>query len=173
MSHKSSLSKRTGTYGKRKYQVFTVLFVLGYKYGRDNYLSTRELAIYSGIPYRSLTRVLPKWVEWEYVERRPAQSFRKHIGDYEYRLMPHGKSWLDLAKNKLHTRIDFHRELSAWFQFATRNKEFLFTCKFDKLLQLLDVVKTKIPRVAWHTVKLEYDKETKQYNVSYDDSLAS
>lgn len=173
MSHKSSLSKRTGNYGKRKYQVLRILSLTAIRRGRDGYLSTRELAIFSGVPYRSLTRCLPKWCEWEYVKRRPATYSDGHMGDYEYCIMPHGKSWLDLAEVKLRNRPLFYDELNKWFAFAQRNWYVLRTCKFDKLIELLRVVKTQLPPVTWSTIQINVDKQSKQYIINYDDSLLS
>lgn len=174
MSHKSSLSKRTGNYGKRKYLAFRILSSVAEIRGRDGYLSTKELAIYSGVPYRSLTRALPKWVEWGYVERRQVQFHNKRrLGEFEYRLLIHGKSWLDLADKKLHTRHKFYDELRRWYLFGVFNKSLLVACPFNKLVDILDVVRTKIPAVAWSSVRIRFDKKTKQYNIAYDDSLAS
>jgi len=172
MSRKSSLSRRTGSYGRRKYGVFTVLDGPAFKRGRDGYLSTRELAIYSGVPYRSLTRCLPQWVEWGYVERRPARSIRRHIGDYEYKLLVHGESWLKLANDKLHNSRKFYDELRSWYVFAVKNFDLLAKCKFNKLLDLLSVVRTKIPAPALSTVKITYDARSKHYDVEYDEDMS-
>lgn len=102
----SKLTTKRGKYGSSKVKAFTVLL----KEGR--WLSARELCLYTGIKYRSLARALPRWYAFEYVTRQPILQFGK--GDYEYKLLARGKSWLRLAEANLPNYELFIRELTAW-----------------------------------------------------------
>lgn len=167
MWRKSSLSKRRGDYGKRKYKVFTLLWSIANTQGRDGYLSTKELVIYSGIPYRSLTRCLPDWVEWGYVEKRPVTGGVKRIGDFEYKILDHGISWLTLARDKLRNKNKFQTELKAQYTFGSRNFEVLIGMSFNQLVHTLKQIKDGVPQGRLHTAYITWSDERRRYEVDY------
>lgn len=100
-----SLRDRRGKYGMAKVKAFTVLT-------RKEWTSSRELVVRTGLSYGSLTRLLGRWVSWDYVERR--LSLRFGIGTYEYRLAVRGRGWLDAATRDLPNYALFRRELDDW-----------------------------------------------------------
>ncbi|MFC1962088.1 hypothetical protein ACFLWN_03485 [Chloroflexota bacterium] len=139
---KSTLSKRRGKYGGAKYCAFMVLQQLGPERGRDaGWLSTRELAILTGLPYRSLTRLLPRWTRWEYVTRREASI--KGRGAYEYLLLPHGKAWLKVARERLYNRNQFFNELKAWVSEVSGSYELLLHMPFNSMLSHIEILRYK------------------------------
>ena len=104
----SKLTTKRGRYGRSKTKAFTVLASLG----KDIWVTTRILCIYSGIGYRSLATALPRWYDFEYVDRRVA--LHTGNGDYEYKLLPRGRSWLRVAERNLPNFRTFIAELEAW-----------------------------------------------------------
>jgi DNA-binding MarR family transcriptional regulator len=135
---KSTLSKRRGRYGRSKFRAFLVLQQLGRNpnYGRDGWLATRELAVLSGLPYRSLTKLIDKWLRYEYIERRPATITGR--GDYEYRLLLHGEAWIKIANEKLYNRNKFHNELKEWVNFVLQGYDTFMAIKFNEVVSVLD-----------------------------------
>jgi len=105
---KSKLSSKRGRYGSSKVKAFTVLARIPEKH----YLSVRQLCLLTGIDYYSLARALPKWVKWGYVTRYPTVSIGE--GDYMYRLLSKGRSWLSLALEYLPNANKFIEELEFW-----------------------------------------------------------
>ena len=104
----TKLSTKRGRYGASKLKAFSVLVKLPPKH----YLSVRQLCLMSGIGYYSLARALPKWVRWEYVARYPTTVIGE--GDYMYRLLAKGRSWLELALVQLPNANLFITELQTW-----------------------------------------------------------
>lgn len=98
---------KRGKYGRSKVKAFTVL-----SQDPGQWLSSRELCLWSGIGYRSLARALPKWYTWEYVSRRPCTTYG--LGDYEYKLQARGREWLAIARAELPNYGRFISELMAW-----------------------------------------------------------
>ena len=101
----TKLSTKRGRYGSSKLKAFTVLAGIPEK----QYLSVRQLCLMSGIDYHSLARALPKWVRWEYVARYPTTSIGE--GDFMYRILAKGRSWLKLALAQLPNAHIFIAEL--------------------------------------------------------------
>jgi len=104
----SKLTTKRGKYGRSKTKAFTVLA----SFEKDIWVTARVLCIYSGIGYRSLATALPRWYGFEYVDRRVAL----HIGngDFEYKLLSRGKTWLRVAERNLPNFQLFISELEAW-----------------------------------------------------------
>jgi len=107
---KSKLSRKKGRYGCSKVKGFTVLQELP----ADQYLSVRQLCLWSGIGYYSLARALPKWITWEYVSRFPTTDIGE--GDYMYKILEKGRSWQKLALEQLPNAPVFLQELRNWHQ---------------------------------------------------------
>ena len=104
----TKLSTKRGRYGASKFKAFSILAELPPKH----YLSVRKLCLMSGIGYYSLARALPRWTRWEYVARYPTTFIGQ--GDYMYRLLAKGKSWLALALMQLPNANIFKHELERW-----------------------------------------------------------
>ncbi|MBI4188191.1 MAG: hypothetical protein HY529_03180 [Chloroflexi bacterium] len=142
----SSLSKRRGKYGRSKFRAFLVLSQLSIKYGREGWLGTRELAVLSGLPYRSLTRLLPKWVRYEYVERQACSV--KGRGEFEYKLLPHGSAWVRVASKRLYNRHKFHDELKLWLnEVALPHYKLLLSMPFNAMVTYLNILLTMPAKV--------------------------
>ncbi|MDD5702931.1 MAG: hypothetical protein PHU23_12880, partial [Dehalococcoidales bacterium] len=105
---KSKLCTKRGRYGSSKLKAFTVLANLLPK----RYITTRQLCLSTGIDYYSLARALPRWIRYEYVSRQPTAIIGE--GDFQYRLLPHGRSWLNLAVDNLPNTPMFLNELKTW-----------------------------------------------------------
>ena len=105
---KSKLSTKQGRYGSSKLKAFTVLASLKPGY----FLSVRQLCLSSGIDYYTLGRALPRWVNWDYVARYPTSSIGE--GDFMYKLLSRGASWLELAKRHLPNAEALLYELEYW-----------------------------------------------------------
>jgi hypothetical protein len=73
-------------------------------------LSTRFLCVSTGIPYHSLARHLPRWLDFGYVIRQPCVG----LGDYEYRAANKAHTWLSLAETHLPNAQLFKSELLEW-----------------------------------------------------------
>jgi hypothetical protein len=104
----TKLIRKRGRYGSSKVKAFSVLVGIPEK----QYLSVRQLCLLSGIDYYSLARALPKWVRWEYVARYPTTVIGE--GDFAYRILAKGRSWLKLALAQLPNAPTFSRELENW-----------------------------------------------------------
>jgi hypothetical protein len=104
----TKLSIKRGRYGASKVKAFNVLKDLP----ADQYLSVRQLCLWTGIDYFSIARALSNWTRWEYVARYPTTSIGE--GDYSYRLLARGRSWLQLALSQLPNAPIFIEELSYW-----------------------------------------------------------
>ena len=133
-----NFSKRRGCYGRSKFRVFIVLEQLGPKYGRDGYLSTRELVILSGLPYRSLTRLLINWVRYEYISRRVCSVWSR--GDFEYKLEKHGEAWLKCAGERLYNKDMFFNALKEWVNFILPHKDMLLRMPFNSMVEYLVIL---------------------------------
>ena len=103
----SKLTQKRGKYGKSKVKAF---FSLEEANGR--WITARELCLLTGIGYRSLGTALPRWVGFGYVVRQPHLAFGQ--GDYEYKLLTKGKTWLKLAAGNLPNFPAFRQEQKAW-----------------------------------------------------------
>jgi len=74
--------------------------------------ATRELALRTGLPYRSLCTSLKSYCFYGYIERQACYSWGK--GDYQYQLTPRGYGWLKRARARLPNFSKFVRELDIW-----------------------------------------------------------
>ena len=127
----TKLTTKRGRYGASKFKAFSVLVELPPKH----YLSVRKLCLMSGIGYYSLARALPRWTHWEYVARYPTTVIGQ--GDYMYRLLVKGKSWLDLAIEQLPNANLFKQELEQWqIHIAPRWDEYM-TLPFEDFIKRL------------------------------------
>jgi len=123
-----SLKDRTGLYGKAKYRAFASLE------GRE-WVSSRELVLLSGLKYHSISRLLPRWLMWEYVDRQ--LSYRFGVGTYEYRLTARGRGWLEAARRDLPMASQFEAELRVWQKYIKPRIPKLMTGKFMDVLVAL------------------------------------
>ena len=57
--------------------------------GKKKGLKLRELALLTGISYKSLSTCLSKWIKWRYV------GYRSRPGGREYRILARGRHWID------------------------------------------------------------------------------
>jgi len=106
------------------------------------YLSVRQLSLWSGIGYYSLARALPKWVTWEYVSRCPTTGIGE--GDYMYKILEKGRSWRKLALEQLPNAPVFLQELENWHQQVMKPETYEkmrrlkfkeFTSELDQLIK--------------------------------------
>ena len=135
----TKLSTKRGKYGSSKLKAFRVLSNMPANY----YLPIRQLCLMSGIDYYSLGRALPKWVRWEYVARYPTTSIGE--GDYMYRLLAKGRSWLNIAITQLPNAHIFIEELERWqdkIMYPERYEEFLTLPFYDFVARLHELVNT-------------------------------
>ncbi|MFC1906925.1 hypothetical protein ACFLW8_02415 [Chloroflexota bacterium] len=107
-NYTSKLATKRGKYGRSRTKAFTVLA----SNDKDIWVTARVLCIYSGIGYRSLATALPRWYDFEYVDRRVALYTGN--GDYEYKLLSRGTSWLKVAERNLPNFRTFISELEDW-----------------------------------------------------------
>ncbi|MFC1907446.1 hypothetical protein ACFLW8_05115 [Chloroflexota bacterium] len=123
-----SLKDRTGPYGKAKYRAFTSLE------GRE-WVYSRELVLLAGLQYHSISRLLPRWLMWEYVVRR--LSYKFGVGTYEYRLTARGRGWLEAARRDLPMARRFEADLRAWQKWIKPEIPRLMAGKFKDMLAVL------------------------------------
>ena len=57
------LKDRQGKYGMAKYKAFASL-------EHRDWVTSRELILLAGLRYHSISRLLPRWLAWEYVKRQ-------------------------------------------------------------------------------------------------------
>ena len=57
--------------------------------GKKRGLKLRELALLTGISYKSLSVLLSRWIRWNYI------GFRSRPRGREYSLRKRGRAWLD------------------------------------------------------------------------------
>jgi hypothetical protein len=123
-----TLKTRKGKYGMAKYRAFTSL-------ESRQWVTSRELILLAGLKYHSITKLLPKWVRHDYLERR--LSLRFGVGSYEYRLMPRGRGWLEAARRDLPMAITFEAELREWQKYIKPKIPGLMAGKFKDVLEAL------------------------------------
>lgn len=154
---KSKLARRSGDFGKRMVRCFTVLDRVGIQRSRFGFLGTRELVIYSGVSYRSLTKVLPAWLKAGYIERR--ESTADNVGDYEYRLLEPGRQWLYKARRELPMYQAFYNDLNKWVRCMDINSKILLNAKFNTMVECIDMMINKVPADMLDHVNLSYDND--------------
>ena len=120
---KSKLNTKKGRYAASKVKAFSVLGELP----GGQYLSVRQLCLWSGIGYFSLARALPNWVRWEYVSRFPTVGIGE--GDFQYKILSKGRSWQKLALEHLPNALIFIEELNRWQHSISQEK-------YEQMLQL-------------------------------------
>ena len=123
-----SLKDRKGKYGMAKYKAFASLE------GRE-WVTSRELILLAGLRYHSISRLLSRWVMWEYVERR--LSYKFGAGTYEYRLTDRGRGWLKAARRDLPMAGQFETELRAWQKHIKPKLPGLMAGKFKDVVAIL------------------------------------
>lgn len=156
---KSTLTKRTGKYGRSKFRAFTILMKWGDKYGHDGWLSTRDLCIMAGLPYRSLTGLLTKWVKYEYVAVRVCHDANNvHC---EYKLINHGEAWLICAHKRLHTRSKLLKELQEWVNVVMPYRDELLAMKFNKFVDYINVL------IKYQPVFKKIEDKRLSFNLEY------
>lgn len=125
-----SLKDRTGKYGMAKYKAFASL-------EHRERVPSRELLLLSGLKYNSLTRLLGRWVEWEYVDRQPTYKFG--IGTYEYKLTSRGRGWLVAARAELPMAAKFESELQKWHKWIIPMLSKLMNGKFKDAVNAISI----------------------------------
>jgi len=123
-----SLKDRTGPYGKAKYRAFASL-------QRREWVYSRELVLLAGLQYHSISRLLPRWLMWEYVERR--LSYKFGVGTYEYRITARGRGWLEAARRDLPMARRFEADLRAWQRWIKPEIPRLMAGKFKDMVEIL------------------------------------
>ena len=123
-----SLKDRHGKYGMAKYKAFASL-------EHQGWVTSRELILLSGLQYHSISRLLSRWVMWEYVERQ--LSYKFGAGTYEYRLTDRGRGWLEAARRDLPMANQFEDELRAWQKNVKPKLTELMAGKFKDVLAIL------------------------------------
>lgn len=100
-----TLKTRKGKYGMAKYRAFASL-------ESRQWVTSRELVLLAGLKYHSIARLLPRWVAYDYPERRPSYKFG--VGSFEYQLKRRGRGWLEAARRDLPMAGRFEAELQEW-----------------------------------------------------------
>lgn len=129
----SRLIYKRGRYGKTKCKAFKVLSSLP----KGKYLDTRQLCIYSGIPYGTLASALFRWTDYGYVKRSINLGYG---GDYLYRITGKGKSWLELARQFLPNYQVFANELTTWRNSLT--KEYVSKLLHMRFVDFVETLRT-------------------------------
>ena len=124
-----SLKDRWGKYGMAKYKAFASL-------ERRDWVTSRELILLSGLRYHSISRLLSRWVIWEYVDRH--LSYKFGVGTYEYRLTDRGRGWLEAARRDLPMASQFEVELRAWQRYIKPEIPKLMQGKFKDVVRTLN-----------------------------------
>ena len=123
-----SLKDRKGKYGVAKYRAFASL-------EHRDWVTSRELILLAGLRYHSISRLLSRWVMWEYVERR--LSYKFGVGTYEYRLTDRGRGWLEAARSDLPMANQFEADLRAWQKYIKPKIPRFMEGKFKDVLAIL------------------------------------
>ena len=92
----------------------------------------------AGLKYHSISRLLSRWVIWEYVERR--MSYKFGVGTYEYKLTNRGRGWLAAARRDLPMANQFDVELREWQKHMKPKITEPMTGKFKDVLEKLDSI---------------------------------
>ena len=124
-----SLKDRQGKYGMAKYKAFASL-------EHRDWVTSRELILLAGLKYHSISRLLSRWVMWEYVERR--MSYKFGVGTYEYKLINRGRGWLKAARRDLPMAGQFETELMAWQKHVKPKLPGLMAGKFKDVVAILN-----------------------------------
>ena len=130
-----SLKERGGKYGMAKYKAFTSL-------ENREWVTSRELVLLAGLKYHSISRLLPRWLGWEYVERQLTYKFGS--GTYEYRLLARGRSWLEVARRDLPMASQFEAELRAWHKYIKPRVPEFMAGKFRDVLEVLNTANIRL-----------------------------
>lgn len=123
-----SLKERSGKYGMAKYKAFASL-------EHRDWVTSRELILLSGLRYHSISRLLPRWVNYDYLERQ--LSYKFGVGTYEYRLKSRGRGWLEAARRDLPMATRFEAELRVWQRHIKPKIPGLMAGKFKDVLAVL------------------------------------
>jgi len=129
-----SLKERGGKYGMAKYKAFTSL-------EHRDWVTSRELVLLAGLKYHSISRLLPRWLAWDYVERQMTYKFGE--GTYKYRLLARGKGWLEVARRDLPAASQFDDELRSWQRYIVPLIPELMAGKFKNVLEVLNTSNIK------------------------------
>lgn len=124
-----SLKERQGKYGMAKYKAFASL-------EHRDWVTSRELILLAGLRYHSISRLLPRWLAWDYVKRQLTYKFG--VGTYEYQLTDRGKGWLEAARRDLPMAGAFEAELRAWQKHIKPEIPALMAGKFKDVLEVLN-----------------------------------
>lgn len=124
-----SLKERTGKYGMAKYKTFASL-------ERREWVTSRELMLLSGLRYHSISKLLPRWVNYDYLERQ--LSYKFGVGTYEYRLKSRGHGWLEAARRDLPMAGQFDADLRAWQRYIKPEIPKLMAGKFKTMVKVLE-----------------------------------
>ena len=124
-----SLKERKGKYGMAKYRAFASL---EYR----EWVSSRELVLLAGLKYTSTGRLLPRWVDYGYLERQLSYVFG--AGTFKYRLADRGRGWLAVARRDLPMASKFEDDLKAWQMYITPEIPRLMTGKFKEVIAVLE-----------------------------------
>jgi hypothetical protein len=123
-----TLKTRKGKYGMAKYRAFASL-------EDRKWVTSRELVLLAGLKYHSIARLLPRWVAYDYLERR--LSYKFGVGSYEYQLKPRGRGWLEAARRDLPMATTFEAELRAWQKHIKPKMPELMAGKFKDVVKVL------------------------------------
>ena len=124
-----TLKDRHGKYGMAKYKAFASL-------EHQGWVTSRKLILLAGLRYHSISRLLSRWVMWEYVERQ--LSYKFGAGTYEYRLTNRGRGWLEAARRDLPMVNQFEAELREWQKYIKPKIPRLMDGKFKEVLAILE-----------------------------------
>lgn len=97
------LYMHTGIYSRSKYKVLALLDTVN---GKQTYLNTKLIAIYTGIDYFSLISLLRRYTNYRYIHRHDYSRC------YEYAITTKGYIWLVKAGRGLQNAGTFAKELS-------------------------------------------------------------
>lgn len=123
------LTSKRGKYGVAKFRAFASL-------EHRDWVPSRELILLVGLPYHSISRLLFRWCEWQYVERELTFVFGQ--GTFKYKLLARGRGWLEAARRDLPMAGQFEGELRAWHKWIKPQIPALMAGKFKDVLEAVD-----------------------------------
>ena len=111
------LLSRSGPYSRSKYKVLSLLdsvWQASRQNGGSDYLTIKRIAVYTGIPYYSLGKLLKRYIYYGYIEGRACGEVGAPYseGYSEYSIKAKGQKWLRKAETDLRNAGQFSKELS-------------------------------------------------------------
>jgi len=142
------LLERSGPYSRSKFKVLYLLDMVWQQSrkqgGDDEYLSIKRIAIYTGIPYYSLGKLLKRYITCGYIKGRPCGEVGAPYseGYSEYTLLIKGQKWLRRAETDLRNAEQFKQELLDQLDKATPIARGLLRLPFKDFLGELKALST-------------------------------